>query len=108
MNRYWQLKKEHFHSSVLGFLPEALHDLAAGQPEDTASQTDQTPNSNSNNMGKPYPPNHHPCFLSLRHADRLSLCLCSAGAGLGRTGVHPLSRGLRQRVVTRVSTLSRK
>ncbi|TKY85417.1 hypothetical protein EX895_005579 [Sporisorium graminicola] len=52
VDQFWQLKKDHFHSAVLGYLPEQLHDLNTGQPtdQDTLSQQDAQQPSNSSNM----------------------------------------------------------
>lgn len=104
MSRFWQLKKDHFHSAVLGYLPEQLHDLTAGQPTD---QDAQQP-SNSSNMGK----------FTLLTADfvllffpiKLKLDMDLDGGGdssrtrFGRTSVHSLLAGLRFDQPSRVST----
>ncbi|CDW99184.1 hypothetical protein [Sporisorium scitamineum] len=58
LDEFWQLKKDHFHSAVLGYLPEQLHDLTAGQPTD---QDAQQP-SNSSNM-VPGPDLDAPVFI---------------------------------------------
>ncbi|CBQ73325.1 conserved hypothetical protein [Sporisorium reilianum SRZ2] len=64
VDEFWQLKKDHFHSAVLGYLPEQLHDLSAGQPtdQDALSQQDAQQPSNSSNM-VPGPDLDAPVFI---------------------------------------------
>lgn len=64
VGEFWQLKKDHFHSAVLGYLPEQLHDLTTGQPADTddlSQQDTQQPNNSSNMV--PGPDLDAPVFL---------------------------------------------
>lgn len=46
------MKKDHFHASVLAFLPDQLHELSSGQTEASLSQQEEYQPNNSSNMGK--------------------------------------------------------
>ncbi|SPO24451.1 related to SLD5 - subunit of the GINS complex [Ustilago trichophora] len=61
--QYWQMKKDHFQSAVLCFLPEQLHDLNAGQPEETLSQQQDQQQANSSNNMVPGPDLDAPVFI---------------------------------------------
>ncbi|KAJ9479412.1 DNA replication complex GINS protein SLD5 [Pseudozyma hubeiensis] len=63
VNEFWQLKKDHLQSSVLGYLPEQLHDLTTGeQTDDGLSQQDAQQPRNSSNM-VPGPDLDAPVFI---------------------------------------------
>ncbi|EST05216.1 GINS complex, subunit Sld5 [Kalmanozyma brasiliensis GHG001] len=62
VREFWQLKKDHLHTSVLGFLPEQLHDLSQGQQEEGLSQQDAQHQNNSSNM-VPGPDLDAPVFI---------------------------------------------
>ncbi|SPO23748.1 related to SLD5 - subunit of the GINS complex [Ustilago trichophora] len=86
--QYWQLKKDHFQSAVLGFLPEQLHDLNAGPEESLSQQQDQQSNSSSNMV--PGPDLDAPVFIRcLEDCDNITLP-DGESATLSKESVHLL------------------